>query len=152
MESNTGNLLLDKWNKIVDTFCLAIKENPRLIGGFTDTSRDEVFNYLSFYFLHGGLFVVEDNNEIVGLLTVHPQKSDLDWTWKEHNGDCTIHAMWAKNSQAVEDLIFHWLLKFKPVTAYACRDGKITELQPEKIERVIRYGKRKHNNTSTSAA
>lgn len=131
--------LVSQWDCLVDLFLKKIEEHPRLWNG--EISRDQAESYLSFYGLNGGLFVDSNQNELCGLMTVHPGSKDCDWNWDAKSDCCTVHLCWAKHKEALKSLMFNGLKRFLPKAVYYIRDGCIFHLTPKKVERLAKYGR-----------
>lgn len=132
--------VLEQWDKFIDEVLLKIKQHPRLWGG--DISRDTLDAYLSFYGVHGGLFIESSNDGLDGFMTVHPGAKDVDWAWDKSSDSCTVHLCWARTKAALRKLMLAGLKRFNPKSVHYIRDGFIFHLTPKKVERLSIYGRR----------
>jgi hypothetical protein len=142
------HLTLDLFERIVDTFHEQTRTNLKLLGHAT---REECYNYLSYYGIHGGLFWSEKEGQIRGVATAHPGKGDLDWQWGVANGIWTTHCVWATDKPALAELIRDLLKATSVHEFYAWRRKKPTPLTEKKLERILFYGREQNHNSSTSS-
>jgi hypothetical protein len=133
-------MTLAQWERLIDTLVEQFEINPRLTC-LKKATKSQVERYLDFYAIHGGLFTAEKDREIKGFMTVHPGKKDLDWIWDQKQDTFTVNMVWADSKKALSSLIFQALRCYPVKNWFACRDGRLTELNPKKVERILSYGK-----------
>lgn len=129
--------LLEEWDCFVDLFLQKVKDHPRLWVG--EISRNEAESYLSFYCLNGGLFIESTQNELCGIMTMHPGSKDCDWVWDAKSDCYTVNICWAKHKKALKSLMFNGLNRFLPKAVYYTRGGRVFHLTPKKVERLAKY-------------
>lgn len=132
------HLTLDLFERIVDTFHEQTRTNLKLLGHVT---REECYNYLSYYGINGGLFWSEKEGEICGVATAHPGKKHFDWNWEHPTHIWTTHCFWSKNKQSYAETLKHLLETTLAGEFYACRQNKIVPLTVKKLERTLIYGR-----------
>lgn len=132
---------LGVWDNFVEFVCEKIKQHPRLACFCDAITKDNVENYLAFYALNGGLFVCSNSECLTGVMTVHPGKKDLDWSWDDCDGTYTVNMVWAVDKAALSNLTVQGFSRFPAKHVFACRDNKLIELTPKTIKRVFTYGK-----------
>lgn len=143
-------LTLELWDKIVEAFYRKSLDHLNMIGHAT---KDEVANYLGFYGVHNSLYWSEQDGVIRGVSTAHPGAKNLDWNWGEENGIWTAHVVWADNIEAHAEVLEQFLKSKYPVRKlYTWRNRKAVPLTVKKLERLLSYGRRKHNNTSPTGS
>lgn len=144
-------LTLDLFERIIDAVYEKSKTNPKMEIG--DGTKHNCAEYIAFYALNKGLFWSEQNGKISGVCTAHPSSSDFSWTWpSDKNGVWTFHLVWADNVNAHIEILKHFFSQqSKSVTQlWAWRNNSLVELTPKKIKRILKYGKRKLNNSNSS--
>lgn len=132
--------VIEQWDRFVDEVVDKIKLHPRLWKG--EFSREQADSYLSFYGVHGGLFIESDDNGITGFMTVHPGVKDCDWEWDKQSECCTVHLCWANSKDVLKKMMLNGLKRFLPKSVHYVRDGYILTLTPKKVERLAVYGRR----------
>lgn len=143
-------LTLELWDKIIEAFYRKSLNHLGMVGHAT---KDEVEKYLGFYGVHNSLYWSEQDGEIRGVSTAHPGKRNFDWNWSEENGIWTAHVVWADNVQAHAEVLRQFLETKHPVKAlYTWRKKQAVPLTFRKLERILSYGRRRHNNSSTSGS
>jgi hypothetical protein len=141
-------LTLELWEKIVEAFYRKSLDHLNMMGHAT---KDEVANYLGFYGVHNSLYWSEQDGVIRGVSTAHPGARNLDWNWGEENGIWTAHVVWADNVEAHAEVLEQFLRAKHPVKKlYTWRNQKPVPLTVRKLERVLSYGRRRRNNSSTA--
>jgi hypothetical protein len=142
-------LTLELWEKIVEAFYRKSLKHLNMMGHAT---KDEVANYLGFYGVNNSLYWSEQDGVIRGVSTAHPGAKNLDWNWGEENGIWTAHVVWADNVEAHAEVLEQFLRTKHPVKKlYTWRNQKPVPLTAKKLERVLSYGRRR-SNSSTSAS
>lgn len=132
--------ILEQWDRFIDEVLLKVKQHPKLWRG--DLSREIAESCLSFYGVHGGLFIDVDEDGLSGFMTVHPGAKNVDWTWDKDSDSCTVHLCWARTKEALRRLMLAGLKRFNPKSVHYIRDGCIFALTPKKVERLSNYGRR----------
>jgi hypothetical protein len=141
-------LTFEIWEKIVEAFYRKSLDHLNMMGHAT---KDEVANYLGFYGVNNSLYWSEQNGVIRGVSTAHPGAKNLDWNWGEENGIWTAHVVWADNVEAHAEVLEQFLKAKHPVKKlYTWRDQRPVPLTVKKLERVLSYGRRRRNNSSTA--
>lgn len=143
-------LTLDLYERIVEAVHEKSRNHLRMLGHVT---KNECDNYLGFYALHGGLFWSEQDGIVRGVATAHPGKRFFDWKWQEDGSVWTTHLVWGDNVLAQQETLGQFLSqRTTPVTElWTCRKNKLILLSIPKLERIFKYGRRKHHNTSTTS-
>lgn len=143
-------LTLDLYERIIQAVYDKSRSYLKMLGHAT---KDEVANYIGFYAMHKGLFWSEQNGKICGVSTAHPGKKNIDWTWEPDSGIWTAHLVWADNPSAHADVLRHFLSsRNEPVRElWTWRNNKAVALTSKKLERILSYGRRRNNNSSTSS-
>lgn len=135
------SLTLDLWDKIIDTIYAESLNNLRMLGHVT---KSECERYLAFYGVHGGLFWCEQDGCLAGVATAHPGKSLFNWQWPKESGTWTTHLVWAKNKDAIAEVVAQLLISTcLPVTElWAQRGERLTLISETKLERLLSYGRK----------
>jgi hypothetical protein len=144
-------LTLNLYERIIDAVYDKSRNHLNMLGHVT---RDECAEYIGFYAIHGGLFWSEQDGEIRGVSTAHPGMRDIDWTWDGSAGIWTAHLVWADNAEAHAEVLRHFLqTRQEPVRElWTWRKHKPVALTRKKLERILSYGRRRNNNSSTSGS
>lgn len=127
-----------EWEQVIDTLYEQCLNNFKLLG---QVSRDDVDGYLSFYGVHGGIWIAKKDDKITGIATTHPGVSDFNWKWRKPNGIWTIHLAWSSEPSAVPEMFFQFFDRNQVTQAWAWRHDHAIEITPRKLERLL-YGRK----------
>lgn len=144
-------LTLNLYERIIDAVYDKSRNHLNMLGHVT---KSECADYIGFYALNKGLFWSEQDGKICGVSTAHPGKKNIDWNWDDDSGVWTAHLVWADNAEAHADVLRQFLeSRPNPVRElWTWRKHRPVALTSRKLERILSYGRRRNNNSSTGSA